>query len=86
MKNERSCRQASIACCILSVAAALASPFLLTPGPMRPPASIIAGGVLLLIAAALCGVSIGLTLHADDLRRHSRSAEAPAGTAPAKEQ
>ena len=81
MKREKRCRQASAVCNTLSIAAAGLSITLFIAGAINAvPESILAGYILLLAAAALCGAGAGIFLLSADLGKSRRTRnENPAG-------
>ena len=85
MKREKRCRQASAVCNTLSIAAAALSITLFIAGAINAvPESILAGYILLLAAAALCGAGAGIFLLSAVLEqnRQSRNVNPAEHTAP----
>ena len=74
MKREKRCRQASAVCNTLSIAAAALSITLFIAGAINAvPESILAGYILLLAAAALCGSGAGIFLLSAHLEQSRQS-------------
>ena len=74
MKREKRCRQASAVCNTLSIAAAALAIMLFIAGAINAvPESILAGYILLLAAAALCGAGAGIFLLSEVLEQNRQS-------------
>lgn len=74
MKKEKRCRQASAVCNTLSIAAAALATTLFIGGAINAvPESILAGSILLLAAAALCGAGAGIFLLSADLGKNRQT-------------